>query len=337
MQHRGVHRRHPLEDRHLVPPDDLQRLAGVEPGQQRQRAAADDRRVQAAGQAEDVEQRQAAHHHIAGAGRQHGSRRELGVTGQVRVRELGALGCAGGPRGIQDHRVVIIAGLIRLRGRRSEPGEQRVQVRLVDLEDLRARPGRALGCFRGCLVPDEQDVRAGIPDVVFDLAALQQRVHRHDDGPGGERTVEDDRERGHIRQHDADPVTRHNPHRRQQGRRAACGVPQLRVAQHQVVQAHSRAVAMFGRRLRKHGTQIRHHALLRAAPCQLPTRAAFPGQAVSGRSRRPARTGHSSLTAQTALPTTGGARNSAHRPPQRYDPHRSISRPVQLGRISRLR
>jgi hypothetical protein len=100
MQHRGVHRRHALKDRHLVAPDDLQRLPGVEPGQQRQAAAASDRRVQAAGQAEDVEERQAAHDHIAGAGLQHGGGGELGVAGQVRVRELGALRLAGGSRGI---------------------------------------------------------------------------------------------------------------------------------------------------------------------------------------------------------------------------------------------
>ena len=191
------------------------------------------------------------------------------------MRELGALGRAGGARGIQDHGVVI-TGLVRHRGRRGEPGEQRVQIGLVDLEDLRARPGGALGCFHRRLVPGEQDFRAGIPDVVGDLAALQQRVHRHDDGPGGERTVEGDREGGHVRQHDADPVTRHNPQRRQQGRRAACGVPQLRVAQHQVVQAHSRALAMIGRRLRKHGTQVRHHALQQAAPCQMPPRCIIP-------------------------------------------------------------
>ena len=55
----------------------------------------------------------------------------------------------------------------------------------------------------------------------------------------------------------------------------SCGVPQLRVAQHQAVQAHSRALAMIGRRLRKHGTQVRHHALQRgtvsdAPPCIIP-------------------------------------------------------------------
>ena len=171
MQHRGVHRGHALEDGHLVAPDDVEGLAGVEPGQQGEGAAAVDRRVQAAGQAEDVEQRQAAHGHVAGTGVQHHDGAELGVAGQVRVRELGALGRAGGPRRIQDHRDVI-ADLLRHRRRRGEPGEQRVQIGIVDLEDLRARPGGALGCLRRRLVPGEQDFRPGIPEIVGDLAAL---------------------------------------------------------------------------------------------------------------------------------------------------------------------
>ena len=132
---------------------------------------------------------------------------------------------------------VVAAGLLRRRGRRGERGEQRAHTGLIDLEDLRARPGGALGCFHRRLVPGEQDLGPGIAEVVGDLAVLQHRVHRHHRGAGGERAVEGDREGGHVRQHDGDPVTGRYPQRRQQRRRAAGGVPQLRVGQHQVVLA----------------------------------------------------------------------------------------------------
>ena len=82
----------------------------------------------------------------AGAGVQQGGSRELGVAGQVRVGELGALGLARGSRGIEDHGVVV-ADLIRARGRRVEAGQQLVQIRLVHLEDPGARLHGALGGF----------------------------------------------------------------------------------------------------------------------------------------------------------------------------------------------
>jgi hypothetical protein len=49
--------------------------------------AADDGRVQAGGQPEDMKQRQAAHGHVVRAGVEHLGGREAGVAGQVRVRE----------------------------------------------------------------------------------------------------------------------------------------------------------------------------------------------------------------------------------------------------------
>ena len=58
-----------------------------------------------------MEQRQAAHGHIAGAHVQHGGGRELGVAGQVRVRELGALGRAGGFMGAGIAESASIAGV----------------------------------------------------------------------------------------------------------------------------------------------------------------------------------------------------------------------------------
>jgi hypothetical protein len=260
VQDGGVHGRHALEDRHLVPLDDLQRPGRVEPGQQGQRAAGRDGRVQAAGQAEDVEQRQAAHRHVVRVVLQQRLRGQLGVADQVGVGELGALGPAGGSRGIEDHGVVA-AGLIRDRGHRGDAGQQRGKVGLGHLDHPRAG---IRGAFRGLArrgVPGEQHPRAGVAEVVGDLAAFQQRVHRHHDGPGAERAVERDREGGHVGEHDGDPVSGLHPEAGQQRGHPGSGAGQPRVGQHQVVQPHRRAIGVLGRRPREHGTQVRHHAL----------------------------------------------------------------------------
>ncbi len=96
----------------------------------------------------------------------------------------------------------------------------------------------------------------------------------------------------------------------------SCGVAQLRVAQHQVVQADSRTLAMIGRRSRKHGTQVRHHALQHgtvsdATPCIIPQAGGKWTHRVSCQIRtfvptRRGGAGASALAVATAVHNAGG-------------------------------
>ena len=259
-QHGAVHGGHALEDRHLVSLDDLQRLAGVEPGQQGQRAPARHRGIQPAGQPEDVEQRQAAHRHVVDRVAQQGPRGEGGVAGQPGVGKLRALRPARGTGGIQDDGV-ILAGRIGPQADRGQAGQVGTEVGIVDPDDLRPGIGRALGRLAGSRMPGEYHPGARVTEVVGHLPALEQRVHRHHHGPGGHRAVERDGEGGHVRQHQPDPVSRLDPERRQQGRRPPGRVAELRVAQHEVIHADGRPVRMGSRCPLEHGAEVRHDIL----------------------------------------------------------------------------
>ena len=112
-EQRRIHRRHPLEYRDGVTLDHLERLARVEPGNERQRRTREHGTVEPAGQAEDVEQRQAAHHHVVRPGLDEGADADLSVAAQIAVGEHGALGLSGGAGGVQDDRDVFVVALHR--------------------------------------------------------------------------------------------------------------------------------------------------------------------------------------------------------------------------------
>ena len=101
---------------------------GSNRGSRARRGAAEDGRVQAAGQAEAVEQRQAPHDHVARAGAEQRRRGHLGVAEQVGVGQLGALGEPGRPRGVEDHGVVVVGALGPVPERRPA-AEQGLRVR----------------------------------------------------------------------------------------------------------------------------------------------------------------------------------------------------------------
>ena len=192
VEHRGVHRRHALEDGHAVALEDLQRLAAVEARDQRQAPADGDRRVERAGLAEGVEERQRPERDAALVEPEeaHG---DLDVAQQVVVRELGALRRARRARGVEDHRRVVEAALGDLR-RRLAALEQRLE--LAGLHE-HAFGVRLLGAGArgvGELVPGQEDLRPGVAEVEGDLALLEQAVHRHDGRAGAQRAVVADRE-----------------------------------------------------------------------------------------------------------------------------------------------
>ena len=105
VQQRVIHGRDALEERDPVALDDLERLDRIEAREHRQARAVVDRRVQAAGLAERVEQRQRAEDHVLRRRCACSSVLPLGVLEHVRVGQLGALGrarscrrCRGSPR-----------------------------------------------------------------------------------------------------------------------------------------------------------------------------------------------------------------------------------------------
>ena len=103
---------------------------------------------------------------------------------QVVVRELGALGLPGRARRVEDHRGVAAVDLGEL-AHRLGLGEQALELAAAHGHDLDAPASSAP--FRGLLrepVPREQQLRAGVREVVGDLAALEEDVHRHDHRAG---------------------------------------------------------------------------------------------------------------------------------------------------------
>ena len=205
VQQGAVHRRHALEDGAAVALEDLQRLARVEARQQRDAGTAADRGVHRARLAEGVKQRQAAEDDVADAHVEQADG-DRHVAAQVVVRELGALRLAGRARRVEDHRGVVAVDLgdvlVGLVGE-----DQALDLARLDLDDLDVagllRPG--LGGLHEA-VPGEQQLGLRIGQVVGDLAALEQHVHRHDDGARAQHAVVDGREVRDVGQHDPDAV-----------------------------------------------------------------------------------------------------------------------------------
>ena len=205
VEQRVVHRGHAVEQRDLVPLDDLQRLAGLEARDHGQARAGPYPGVQAAGLPEGVKQRQRAEDHVL-----LGDVHEFGAAGpavleHVEVRQLGALGRARGARGVEDHgrvRVVALDVVGLARGAREQGLE------LARLDDDHLGSGY-LGAFLGRLreaVPREHQPRARIREVEADLSPLQQHVHRHDHAAGAQHAVVDGAEVRHVREHDPNAV-----------------------------------------------------------------------------------------------------------------------------------
>ena len=214
VEHRRVHRRHALEHRHAVALDDLQRAAGVEARQQRQRPADGDRRVQRTGLAEGVEQRQCTERDRVGVEVEQADRGR-DVADQVGVRELRALRRAGRAGGVEQD-----GGVARL-----AVGDVVVGCK-----------GRVVG------VGGEDDLGAGVGQVVVDLALLEQRVHRDDRGAGAERAVVGDRELGDVRGHQPDAVAGLDALALEQRRHARGGVVEFGVGERAVVEPDRDAV-----------------------------------------------------------------------------------------------
>ena len=96
--------------------------------------------------------------------------------------------------------------------------QQRPRVRLRHPHDLRAAIGRALGRLVRQRVPGDDDRGARVAEIVRDLPALQQRVHRHDRGADGEAAVEEQRDTPPRSGASAPPGRRGPPRPRAAGR-----------------------------------------------------------------------------------------------------------------------
>jgi len=188
----------------VVALDDLERLLGIEPGDQRQRADAGDGRVHAARLSERVEQRQRPQCDRARAEVEQIDR-EPAVLEQVRMGQLRALRRSGRPRGVEDHGRVGVVDLGGVGDRRCAPD---LLLELAGLDE------RALGAgvLRAGLrvlsepIPREQLLCARVAQVESDLAMLEQHVHRDDDATGSQHAVVTDGEVGNVREHDPDAV-----------------------------------------------------------------------------------------------------------------------------------
>ena len=249
-EERGVHRRHALEDRRGVLRQQPGRLGCVEPRQQQHARAGSHRGVERARLAERVEQRQAAEHHVvAGQGQQVGLR-DADVADQVGVRELGAFGLAGGARGVEDDRGVVlgpvddtVGGLVL--------GEDVGERRRIDLDDLRAGdPGRTLPGIGGRAAPGEDQPGTRVGQVVGDLSGLEQRVHRYDDTAGPEHAVVERGELRNVGEHDRDPVARLDTALGEEAGDPGAGRGQFAVADREVVEAERDLLGLRGRRCR---------------------------------------------------------------------------------------
>ena len=106
-----IHRRHSFEDRDAVALDHLEHLVRVESGDERQHGTGQNRGIQPEDQAEDVEERQAAHHHVVRTGLDEGTDEDVGIAAQVGVSEHRPLRLAGGSGGVQDDRDVVVTAV----------------------------------------------------------------------------------------------------------------------------------------------------------------------------------------------------------------------------------
>ena len=118
-----------------------------------------------------------------------------------------------------------------------------------------AAPGRGLAGGRG---PGEHQPRAGVAEVVLDLAGLEQRVHRHHHAAGPEHPVVQHRESENVRQHDAHPVAGPEPPLPQPAGHLGRPAVQFGIGQDLVVEAHGWAVRVLSSGIREVDGQVGH-------------------------------------------------------------------------------
>ena len=214
-QHGPVHGGHADEHVHRALPDGLRGHGGIEAGDQRQAGARRHGRHERAREAEDVEQRQAAEHGLPVLELDQRLRRGVRVGAHVPVGQLGALGAAGGAGGVEDDGVVLEVPLDGLGHRAGALREVRGEAVLAEGAQRHTALAGALHGFLGRHGPQHR--RARVLQVVLDLAALEQRVHRDDDGAQLQGREEHHRERRDVRHHErhavpgADALLPHEP------------------------------------------------------------------------------------------------------------------------------
>ncbi len=148
--------------------------------------------------------------------------RGAAVGQHVRVREFGALRRSGGPRRVEQDRCV---GGLALHHLEHWVGleERLLELARNDRDRFAAGCGRGGIGLRGEVVPDQQQTRVAVAQVVLDLATLVQHVQRHDDGARAQDPVVGDDEVRDVGDHQRHAVARSHavltqnpghPHRR---------------------------------------------------------------------------------------------------------------------------
>ncbi len=267
VQERLVDRRDPREHRRLLALDRLEHLRDVEARDQDQRAAEQQRAVQADGQPVGVEQRQHRQRDLAARGRAGVPEPvHVGVGDQVRVRQHGALGRPGGAARVLQQRQVVhrvdrrLAGRLALEQRRERHrgrtlGQGRGQLRAGGLGPGRRQPQAELLPRRQVVRDRRHDDRGHVGVGLDGGHRVEDPVQAHDDlGPAvgelgaqlgrgvqrvvldGDRTQAQRREQRDdvlraVRQHDRDPVARPHAEPGQSGGEAVDGVLELAVGE----------------------------------------------------------------------------------------------------------
>ena len=232
VQQRAVHRRDAGEHRRVVIDKHPQRLRRVEPREHReawprpQRSCSGCRSARTSGTAADPPK-------ITSSGLSWTSRGR--VTSALLIRlawvssaPFGLPGCA---RGVEDHRGVVV-GPVRQPGRpasrsragcRTWPGRPR--------SPRRQPPSRRPRLQRRPPCQAKITRRAGVAQVVGDLAGLEQRVHRHHDAARPQHAEVDDGELRDVGQHEPDPVARPEVTGREQAGDASARVVEVAIGE----------------------------------------------------------------------------------------------------------
>ena len=212
MEEAEEHRRHAAEDGDLLALDRLADSRDLEARNERDHAPVAHRHVHDARLAEGVEEGQHRQADIVVPEAEQATRGGA-VHIEVEVGELGALGLAGGARGVEDHGGVVGAGRNHVEagiathqlGEGTRALGDQVRARLVDDEDGDA-VRRTLERLAGEVLPADQELRFRVAEVEVHLGRLEENVHRHHDSARLEDAEVGDDELGNVGKHDADPV-----------------------------------------------------------------------------------------------------------------------------------
>jgi hypothetical protein len=166
----------------------------------------------------------------------------LGSRTKVGMGEGGTLRLARRAGGVDDRRGVVVVALDHLVdcvGCR----EQLIEANGLHDEALRAGIGTPLASFVLEIDPAEHQPRTRVGQVIGDLCALQERVHRHDHRTETQHRGVDDREVRDVRQLHADTVARFDAVGPQQPCRASNTLVQGPVRESHVVESHGWALS----------------------------------------------------------------------------------------------